>query len=291
LAQRLEGEIISVDSMQVYRGMDVGTAKPSPQDRAQILHHLVDVVDITTPFHAAQFIHLAQQAVRDIRSRGRLPILCGGTGLYFKAFFDGLGQAPAGNKLLRAQLEATPLPVLLCQLAERDPVAYQQIDRSNPRRVIRALEVVQLTGKPYAEQRADWTRSNPENFDEVAFFGLIRDSRDLQQRIEARVDVMFNQGLVNETRYLLDRGLNENHTALQALGYRQVVEYLAGTRSLPETVALVKTRTRQFAKRQMTWFRRQLPVQWLQVASEESTDQVANHVLERLSTRTASNPA
>ena len=156
LAEKLGGEIISVDSMQVYRGLDIGTAKPSPAARARVPHHLIDVVDLTEPFDAAQFLRLAHRAVADIQGRGRLPILCGGTGLYFKAFLEGLGQAPPADAALRAALEATPLPELLRELAERDPATYERIDRQNPRRVIRAIEVIRLTGKPFSAQRADW---------------------------------------------------------------------------------------------------------------------------------------
>src|SRR5437879_2246879 len=150
LAETLSGEIISVDSMQVYRGLDIGTAKPSAEQRARITHHLIDVVDVTEPFDAAQFVRLAGDAIKAIHSRGRLPILCGGTGLYFKAFLEGLGEAPPANTALRAELEATPPPHLLRELSERDPVTYERIDRQNPRRIIRAIEVIRLTGKPFS---------------------------------------------------------------------------------------------------------------------------------------------
>lgn len=274
LAARLNGEIISVDSMQVYRGMDIGTAKPSANDRARIPHHLIDVVDLQAEFDAAQFVRLAQRAVRDIRAKGRMPILCGGTGLYFKALFDGLGQAPSANAVVRSELDQTPLPELLAELRRCDPLTYQRIDCQNARRVIRAIEVIRITGKAYSLQRADWQAPrNPAQ--RTAIFGLVRESTDLQNRIEERVETMFRQGLVRETEALLDSGLANNRTALQALGYRQVVEHLHGAYSLPETIALLKTRTRQFAKRQMTWFRRQLPVHWVKVASTDTAEQTA----------------
>jgi tRNA dimethylallyltransferase len=281
LAEKLNGEIISVDSMQVYRGLDVGTAKPSLEDRARVRHHLIDVVDLTTSFDAAQFLVLANHALEAIRKQERTPILCGGTGLYFKAFFEGLGNAPAGEPQLRAELESRPLPELLRELAERDPATYERIDRQNPRRVVRALEVIRLTGKAYSLQRAAWVPPSDET-SPAPIFGLVRSSADLNRRIEARVDAMFQQGLVAETKALLDRGLAQNRTALQALGYRQVVEYLRGARSLPETIALVKLRTRQFAKRQMTWFRRQLPVQWIQVQQQQSAAQTAEQVVQTI---------
>ena len=271
LAERLNGEIVSVDSMQVYRGMDIGTAKPSPEERARVRHHLIDVVDVTQPFDAAQFVQMARQAVGEIQGRGRLPILCGGTGLYFKALLEGLGEAPPTDTALRAILEATPLPELLRELAERDPATYERIDRQNPRRVIRAVEVIRLTGKPFSGQRSNW-QSSPQASDAMPLhFGLQRAPADLHERIEARVESMFRRGWVAETEHLLQHGLAQNRNAMQALGYGQIAEYLQGVRSLPETIKLVKTRTRRFAKRQMTWFRRQLRLTWIDLDCHSST--------------------
>ena len=274
LAEELNAEIVSVDSMQVYRGMDFGTAKPSMQDRLRIPHHLIDVVEVTSPFDAAQFVSLARQAVQDIRERGRLPILCGGTGLYLKAFLDGLGRAPGSDAAVRVELESRPLGELLQELARRDPLTYERIDRQNARRVIRALEVIRITGEAYSLQRADWLKGQAEQHTAV-IFGIERSATDIQRRIATRVDVMFKQGLVAETETLLKAGLAQNRTALQALGYRQVVEHLQGLRSLGDTIALVKTRTRQFAKRQMTWFRRQLPICWIRAEPTDSAGHVA----------------
>jgi len=289
LAETLGGEIISVDSMQVYRGLDLGTAKPSAEDRARVPHHLLDVVDLAGSFDAAQFVRLAHRAVADIQGRGRVPILCGGTGLYFKAFLEGLGQAPPADTALRTALRATPLPDLLRELAARDPVTYERIDRQNPRRVIRAIEVIRLTGQPFSAQRADWQHAPRTTQHAANAFGLARSPADLQQRIAARVDAMFQRGWVAETEHLLQRGLAQNPTAMQALGYRQIVEHLRGERSLPETIALVKIRTRQFAKRQMTWFRRQLRLTWIGLEPQASAEAVAKAII--LSTKTALVPA
>jgi tRNA dimethylallyltransferase len=286
LAELLGGEIVSVDSMQVYRGMDIGTAKSSPAERARVPHHLIDVADVTEPFDAARFVRLAREAVSDIQSRGRLPILCGGTGLYFKAFLDGLGEAPSPQPGLRAELEALPLAALLRELEQGDPAACQSIDRNNPRRVIRAVEVLRLTGKPFSAQRARWS-SAP---DTAAFrcFVLNRAAADLHRRIETRVDGMFRRGLVAETEQLLRRGLAQNRSAMQALGYRQVAEHLRGERALPETIELVKTRTRQFAKRQMTWFRKYAPWTWLEAEAESRPEKVAQSILEKLNQESSS---
>ncbi len=172
LAEKFGGEIISVDSMQVYRGLDIGTAKPSPAERAHVPHHLIDVCDLHEAFDAAQFIRLAQKAVAEIQSRDKTPIFCGGTGLYFKAFLDGLGEAPATDAKLRAELEAAPLEKLLEELRERDPATFEKIDRQNPRRVIRAVEVIRLTGKKFSEQRAEWKTASRISALRTSFFLL-----------------------------------------------------------------------------------------------------------------------
>ncbi len=265
LAERIGGEIISVDSMQVYRGLDIGTAKPSPDQQKRIPHHLIDVAGLDESFDAARFVALAGAAAAAIRSRGRIPIFCGGTGLYFKAFLEGLGAAPPSDPKIRAELQLTPLDILLTELEQRDPAAFQKVDRQNPRRVIRALEVIRITGRPFSEQRADWQAGAavPGHF-----IGLTRPSGELLERIGRRVDEMFASGLVAETEALLQRGLANNPTALQALGYRQVVEHLRSGRCLPETIALVKIRTRQYAKRQLTWFRRQMKLDWISLEGQ-----------------------
>jgi tRNA dimethylallyltransferase len=325
LAKQLGGEIISADSMQVYRGLDIGTAKPSPAERARVPHHLIDICDLTESFDAAQFARLAHRAVAEVQSRGHVPILCGGTGLYFKAFLEGLGEAPSADPRLRAELEAAPLENLLAELRERDPATYEKIDRQNPRRIIRAVEVIRLTGKPFSEQQSRWgetfpgprsadipvrgftghfcpvsaeadavspphglaTGKSPEPADKnvcpTSIIVFTRSPDDLRARINARVDAMFQRGLVDETRELLKRGLAENKTALQAIGYRQVVEHLHGERSLKETIELVKIRTRQFAKRQLTWFRAQRNLEWIELKPDEPMGKVAQKICNSLS--------
>ncbi|TAL01486.1 MAG: tRNA (adenosine(37)-N6)-dimethylallyltransferase MiaA [Verrucomicrobia bacterium] len=276
LAEKIGGEIISVDSMQVYRGLDIGTAKPSAEERARVKHHLIDVADLNEAFDAARFVALARAAMREIQARQRTPILCGGTGLYFKALLAGLGSAPPSDAALREELEALPLESLLAELAERDPVTFGKIDRQNPRRVVRAVEVIRLTGRPFSAQRSDWQTSGSAS--EFCSIGIARRSEELKARIDRRVEAMFAAGLVDETRHLLERGLEKNRTAMQALGYRQVVEHLRGERSLAETIELVKARTRQFAKRQMTWFRRQATLEWLEVDADQTTAEIVSRI-------------
>ncbi|MFO1476713.1 MAG: tRNA (adenosine(37)-N6)-dimethylallyltransferase MiaA [Verrucomicrobiota bacterium] len=277
LAEQIGGEIVSVDSMQVYRGLDIGTAKPSAADRARVPHHLVDVADLNESFDAARFLQLAQVAVKEIHARGRTPILCGGTGLYFKAWLEGLGTAPASDPALRRELESIPQSELLRELSERDPEAFAKIDKSNPRRIIRAVEVIRLTGRPFSEQRTGWEKPAA-----AQGIGLSRGADDLKRRIDARVEAMFRRGLVAETAALLESGLAANRTAMQALGYRQVAEHLQGKRGLDETVELVKVRTRQFAKRQMTWFRRQLHLEWIELGTGDAADLVVKRILQQL---------
>ncbi len=277
VAQQLGGEIISVYSMQVYRGMDIGTAKPTAQERAQVPHHLIDLIDVSETFDAARFLTLAKRAAEDILARGRRPIFCGGTGLYFNAILSGVGSGPASDPKLRAELEQIPLPALLDELAKSDPETFARIDRSNARRVIRAVEVVRSSGRRFSEQRADWTSGQAAGL----WIGLQRERADLVRRIDERVEAMFAAGLVEETKRLLPAGLEQNHTAMQAIGYRQVVEHLHGERNLQLTIELVKQKTRQYAKRQMTWFRHQLNLEWLSVAPQPSAEEIAREIITR----------
>jgi tRNA dimethylallyltransferase len=294
LAQRLNGEIISVDSMQVYRGLDIGTAKPTLEERKRIPHHLIDVAELDEAFDAAKFCLFAKEAVAEIQSRHRLPIFCGGTGFYFKAFLEGIGDAPPSDPELRRVLEKIPLAELLDELKRTDPAAFDKIDRQNPRRVIRAVEVIRLTGKPFSAQRSSWSsegrapqvpNQNKEGLAERVppnCFGFSRTNSDLHSRINRRVDGMFANGLVAETENLLKRGLEKNPTAMQAIGYRQVVEHLRGQRSLAETIDLVKIRTRQFAKRQFTWFRRQMDLSWTHCDANFSLEAAARQISEAI---------
>jgi len=290
LAGALGGEILSADSMQVYRGLDIGTAKPSPADRARVPHHLLDVAGLDEAFDAARFVTLARATLQNLASRQRPAILCGGTGLYFQALLHGLGEAPPADPAVRAELERLPLEQLLAELAERDPVLHERIDRANRRRIERALEVIRLTGRPFSAQRAAWPEqgaASPDRITPLAAVCFTRERGDLTRRCDQRVERMFAQGLVEETRRLLDDGLSGNRTALQAIGYRQVVEHLRGERSLPETVALVQQKTRQYARRQMTWFRHHLTWEWVELGPDEDLGGVADRLAERVRTAVA----
>lgn len=276
LARQLNGEIISVDSMQVYRGLDLGTAKPASAERAQVPHHLIDVADLSQEFNAAAFANQARAVFADIVGRNALPILCGGTGFYFEAFLGGLGSAPSGDPALRAQLDLISLEDLLKDLENSDPVCFRQIDRQNRRRVSRAVEVIRISGRPYSsfQSRID----HAELKSRIFMCGLRRTPGDLRHRIESRVDQMFAAGLIQEVEALKSQGLEQNQVASQAIGYRQLLD--PATRSLPadQLRELVKMRTWQFARRQMTWFKRKLPLLWLAVGAEDTAQTTAKRM-------------
>ena len=269
IAELLQGEIISVDSMQVYRGLDIGTAKPSEAEQAGIPHHLIDCAGLEETYDAARFVREATAAERKIER----PIYCGGTGLYFQAWLEGLGESPPADAAVRAEIEAKSHEEQLVELKAADPETFERIDQQNPRRVVRAMEVIRLTGKPYSEQRAEWQNTVPSNF-----FLIEREREDLRARIEARVEAMFAAGLVEET-CSLRAALEDNRVAQQALGYRQVIGYLQGEQDLPNTVAMVKSRTWQFARRQKTWFRRLQGAVRLSVSADEAPAETARRIL------------
>ena len=272
LAVKKRGEIISVDSMQVYRGLDIGTAKPTAKERAAVPHYLVDVIGIDEAFDAAKFVELTKAEIKKINQ----PIFCGGTGLYFQAWLQGLGASPGGEPKLRAELEGEETEALLQELQRKDPETHAKIDRKNRRRIVRAVEVIRLTQKPFSEQRAEWSGKAPENF-----FVIAREREDLRKRINVRVEAMFKAGLVAETCSLRS-ALEANAVARQALGYRQVIEHLQGERDLPDTVARVKSRTWQFARRQMTWFRKMTGTRSLNVMPDEAPKITAQRIVDQL---------
>ena len=269
VAKQIQAEIISVDSMQVYRGMDIGTAKPTPDEQVGIPHHLIDCAGLEETYDAARFVREANEAERQIER----PIYCGGTGLYFQARLEGLGETPQADAAMRTAIEAMRHEERLAELEAADSLTFERIDQQNPRRVVRALEVIRLTGKPFSEQRAEWQNTVPANF-----FLIEREREDLRTRIEARVDGMIAAGLVEET-CSLRAALENNRVAQQALGYRQVIRHLRGELNLPDTVALIKSRTWQFARRQKTWFRRLHGVVSIAVSAEEAPSETARRIL------------
>lgn len=276
LAEKLGTEIISVDSMQVYQGLDIGTAKVSIAERQRIPHHLIDIVSPTEIFSAADFLRITTQTESELKKRGKVPIYCGGTGLYFKVLAYGLGESPPSDEALRLELEQISLSELLKELETKDPFCFQTIDKKNLRRVIRAVEVIRITGKPFSEQRSDWAEKPLQG----TWVGLELPRDILYERINHRVDTMFKNGLVEETERMMASGLTQNPTAMQAIGYRQVVDYLENKQNLPATIELIKQKTRQFAKRQMTWFKHQLPLTWINMGRSISAEEAALTILQ-----------
>ena len=264
LALRFGGEIISGDSIQVYRGFDIGTDKPGPEARRGVPHHLIDIVEPEVQFTAADFVREALAAARGIASRGRLPIVAGGTGLYIKALVDGLFPGPGRDPDVRAALEAeardTGLDILFRRLESVDPEYARKIRGRDRVRIIRALEVYMTTGRPISQHFQD-TRS-PVMGRTVLRLGLRLEREALCRRIEDRVERMFARGLIDEVRGLLEKGVPESAPPFRALGYNHVLRHLRGEIGRDEAVALTKTDTRQYAKRQMTWFRKMAGVVW-----------------------------
>lgn len=258
LAERLGAEIVSMDSMSLYRGMDIGTAKPSLADLRQVPHHLIDVLDPSESASVAWWLQRAAAACADIVARGKVPLIVGGTPLYLKAILFGLFEGPARDVELRRRLEdeaaRTGTAALHARLAAHDPAAAQRIHPNDLRRIVRALEVHELTGRPMSAWQSQWP-SEPRPGEEAAFVWLDIPRPVLYERIERRVDAMFAAGLVEEVRRLSTAPRPLSREAAQALGYREVLSHLAGQVELEETIALVKTHSRQYAKRQLTWFR------------------------------------
>ncbi len=264
LAQRLNGEVVSADSMQVYRGLDIGTGKLPPGERGGVPHHLIDVVEPQEPFNVAQYEGLALEAIAGIHARGRLPLLVGGTGLYYRAVVrpyltTGTGPDPELRARLAGEASALGVERLHRRLAEVDPVSAGRLHPHDLRRIIRALEVYTLTGVPLSAQQ----NASPEPRFDLVSVGLTAPRDVLYRRIDARVDRMLAKGLVEEVRSLVQRGLADWLTAVQALGYKEFFAYLRGEEELSTAVARLKQETRRYAKRQRTWFRRESGVRWL----------------------------
>ncbi|MBM3889993.1 MAG: tRNA (adenosine(37)-N6)-dimethylallyltransferase MiaA, partial [Verrucomicrobia bacterium] len=251
--------------------------KPTPAERAAVPHHLIDVVDPTEPFDVARYVALARAAIADIQRRGKHPLIVGGSGLYLRALAQGLCDLPEADPALRAELEAMGRERALDELRRVDPEAAARVDPRNFRRIVRALEICRLTGRKVSDLRREWTPDAPP-----LMHGLQRERADLHARCDARVEAMFRAGLVAETQSLLARGLAENRTARQALGYKEVIAHLRGELSLDETIAQVKLHTRQFAKRQLTWFRHQARVEWFSVAPTDTPSAIAGRIARKL---------
>lgn len=265
LAQRIGAQIVGADSMQIYRHLDIGTAKPSPEELAAVRHHLVDCIDPDRPFDAAEYARSADQVVRRLVSDGTVPLVVGGTGLYIKALIYGLFDVPPSDAALRDRLrqEARQCGTagLHRRLAESDPSGAERIHVNDLARIIRALEVLELTGRPISEQQAAHGFRGAR-YDALTI-GLNLPRDQLYQRIDLRVEAMLAAGLEAEVRRLLGSGLSPSLKAMQALGYRHMTDYVQGRLEYAEMVRTLKRDHRRYAKRQLTWFRADPSVHWL----------------------------
>ena len=274
LAQRLGGEIVNADSMQLYEGMDIGTAKPLPEERGGVVHHLLDVWPVTKSAAVAEYQAMARAAIDDIAARGRLPLLVGGSGLYLRGALDRLefpGESREIRGRLSAELDGVGPQRLHARLAALDPAAAAAILPTNGRRIVRALEVIELTGRPFTA-----TMPGFESVYDTVQIGLERD--DLDARLERRVHQMMARGFLDEVRWLLTHGLRTSPTAGKALGYQQLLAVLddagAVTGDLAQAVAATIRATRRFARRQRSWFRRDPRVTWFDAAEPGLADRV-----------------
>jgi len=282
LAASIGGEIISADSMQVYKGMDIGTAKISPDEMKGIPHYLIDELDPWEEFNVYEFQKRCRALIRDITSRGKIPILTGGTGFYIQSVLYDIQFTDSETDLsYREELERLAVTqgpgVLHRMLEEVDPAAAEQIHENNIKRVIRALEYYQETGQPISEHNEE-QRSRTSSFN-YAYFVLNRERSVIYDRINLRVDQMMEEGLVEEVRSLLEQGVPPTALSMQGLGYKEIIRYLQGELSLSEAVSLIKQSTRHFAKRQLTWFRREKDVIWIDYGDYPGPDAMLDHMI------------
>jgi len=281
LAEQLKGEIVNADSMQLYRGMDIGTAKLSPQERRGIPHHLIDVLDVNQDASVAEYQGWARSKVDELLGSGKSVIVVGGTGLYVKAILDELN-FPDTEPEVRARLseEADRIggDALHERLGKLDPAAAAAIPKENLRRVVRALEVIEITGKPFT---ANLPRAGASYYPDAKQYGLVMDRDDLKERIDRRVDLMWSEGFVGEVRALIEKGITTGKTAKAALGYNQIISFLEGRISESEAKQETKRATRAYARRQETWFSRDARIKWLKGGTKERLDAILSSTISR----------
>lgn len=275
LAELIGAEIISIDSMKVYRRMDIGTAKPPKEARQRVKYHLIDIVEPSDSFSVGAFMEAASDAVDQIKSRGRKIVAVGGTALYIKSLLYGLFEGPGTDEQIRAELRARAetegLTQLHRELTQIDPAAAERISPNDARRIIRALEVYQLTGKPISSFQKQWQQRQVEH--DWTIIGLRREKAEASSRINARVKKMIDAGLVEEVKSLLAEEKPLSKQARSAIGYAEIIEHLNGQMSLEDAVEAIKINTRRLAKGQRTWFKTFRDVHWLDIAENETPEQ------------------
>jgi len=264
LAQELGFEIVNADSMQIYHGMDIGSAKPSLKERSLVTHHLIDIKNPDEEFSAAQFKEEARNSIVSLAQEGKRALVVGGTGFYIRALTKGLFPAPGADMKLRREFKKKEKSqgkwYLYKELEKADPEAALRIHPNDTFRIIRALEVFYLTGKPISQQQKK--HQFKHSYFNLLKIGIMRDRKEIYTRIEQRVDKMINDGLVDEVKHLLKRGYSPTIKPFQSLGYKQILSYLQGDVSLDEAVKLIKRNTKRYGKRQLTWFRKDSEIRW-----------------------------
>jgi len=274
IALRIGGEIVSVDSRQIYRQMDIGTAKPTPEQLKLVLHHVINSVSPDEYFSVADYQKIADEAINQIHQRGKVPMLVGGSGMYFRAVVDGLFDGPDTDKALRKRLrqeaEEHGIEYLYEKLKIIDPKAADNIHHNDLIRIIRALEVFELSGERISDLQQQWNSSEPRY--QFVAFGLDYPRQELYKRIEARVDQMMSDGLLDEVRSL--SGYSRELPSMNCLGYKELLSYLDSKCDLDEAVRLIKQNTRRFAKRQLTWFRKDKRIKWIDLSTYPSPEDV-----------------
>ena len=276
LAEQIGGEIVNADSMQVYRGLNIGTAKPPAEALARVPHHLLDIVSPELNFTASDFRREAAAAIADIDSRGMKPIVVGGTGLYIRALLEGLVDSPTGDPELRRQFADVAGEELLRRLYLVDPETASRLHPNDRVRIIRALEVFSQTGRPISAFRSEHAFSG--TYYDTLKIAIKVERQELYRRIDKRVEQMLQDGLVDEVRSLLASGYDREMKAMRSIGYKEVLAYLAGETTLDEAVSLIKRDTRRYAKRQMTWFSKENDIYWLEYPESFAT--ILGHVIE-----------
>ncbi len=281
IAKKINGEIISGDSMQVYKYMDIGTGKPSKEEMNGVPHYMIDIISPAEEFNVAKFQQMVEQYIVEINERGKIPLLVGGTGLYIRSVIDYYDFSPPGGDPAKRE-EFLKLARrygnehLVKLLQDVDPASVEKIHPNDTRRMVRALEVFHTVGRPISDFQYHSERMPPKY--NLAYFGLTMNRQELYRKIEQRVEIMLSRGLVDEVKKLVEMGYGPQNTALQALGYKEIVNYLNGRQSLEESVKLIKRDTRRFAKRQVTWFKKDERIKWKNVESPISLEEIANEI-------------
>lgn len=281
LAKTLDTEIISADSMQVYKDMNIGTAKPTPEERAAITHHMIDIVDPWESYSTGKYIEAVEPIIDNIHKRGRIPIVVGGTGLYIKAMTRGIFSGPSADWNLREELlsmEKEEKGSLYNHLKELDPEAAERITPNDTRRIIRALEVCLKSNTSMSEMQKKFTKHLPYEFVKI---GLQRKRKELYRMIESRVDEMINIGLVEEVKNILK--MNPDRTPMQAIGYKEIAMYLNGEITLAEAIRLIKKGSKRYAKRQFTWFNKEKSIHWIDITGIHDNTVILNLISDVLS--------